>query len=113
MRKFSIVIPTYNRAQKLVRAINSVFELDYNKNNIELLVIDDGSTDETSKILMPFTQNPEFHYHRLEVNCGVGYARNFGIRKAKNEWVILLDSDNLLKPNALSVNDESSDSLHI
>lgn len=93
----SIIIPTYNRAWALKAAIDSVLAQDYPA--IELIVIDDGSTDGTADLLKQYKG-------RLTVisqaNGGVSAARNAGIRKCRGEFVALLDSDDEWRPGKIS-----------
>ena len=85
----SIIIPTFNRAYVLERAINSVMEQTYK--NFELIIIDDGSTDDT-KILLSKSKNHKMKIYYIE-NSGVSKARNFGIQKSKGDYISFLDSD--------------------
>lgn len=85
--KISVVIPTYNRYQVLKRALTSVFKQTYLP--AEVIVIDDGSTDNTSQVIQDFPQVKYFY----QDNCGVSSARNLGIQKADYEWIAFLDSD--------------------
>jgi glycosyltransferase involved in cell wall biosynthesis len=93
--KISCIIPTYNRYEYLKRAINSV----YNGNKIpnEIIIIDDGSTDNTSNITKDY-QNIIYHFIK---NKGVSTARNVGIKKAKYEWICFLDSDDVWEKDKL------------
>ena len=83
----SVVIPTYNRYEVLHRALKSVFFQSYKPK--EVIVIDDGSSDETSQIQNLF---PEIKYFYQE-NSGVSSARNLGIKNSVSEWIAFLDSD--------------------
>jgi len=83
----SVIIPTYNRYDVLKRAIKSVLAQSYQ--NFELIVIDDGSSDNTPKIQKEFPNIRYFH----QINKGVSSARNLGIEKASYDWVVFLDSD--------------------
>jgi glycosyltransferase involved in cell wall biosynthesis len=85
--EISVVIPTYNRYKVLQRALTSVFAQTHKPK--EVIIIDDGSTDETSQITKLF---PEAKYY-YQKNSGVSSARNSGIKKAKYEWIAFLDSD--------------------
>lgn len=96
---FCIICATYNRADKLPRAINSIFEQSVH--NWELIIVDDGSTDNTKEVVAPYLTDKRINFFSMVKNCGVGVARNFGIRQAKAEWIVLLDSDNALLPGAL------------
>jgi glycosyltransferase involved in cell wall biosynthesis len=96
----SIIIPTYNYAHLLPRALNSV--LSQLAEDVELLVVNDGSTDQTSLVLADYVAR----YPRIQVieqhNGGAGSARNNGIRQARGRYVLLLDADDELLPAALS-----------
>jgi glycosyltransferase involved in cell wall biosynthesis len=85
----SVIIPTFNRSQKLVRAVESVISQHYK--GLEILVIDDASTDTTYKDLLKFGKS--ITYIRLNKNTGVSGARNTGIHNATAPWIAFLDSD--------------------
>lgn len=89
--QFSIILPTYNRCYILWRAIQSVILQTYPF--WELIIVDDASTDETRKLVQQFT-DPRIHYFRLTKNKGPAAARNYGLTKAKNDYIAYLDSDN-------------------
>lgn len=93
--QISVVIPTYNRYEFLQRALESVFSQTYKAS--EIIVIDDGSTDNTSEIQKDF---PQIKYI-YQTNSGVSSARNLGILNAVNEWVAFLDSDDTWHENKL------------
>ena len=82
----SIVIPTFNRYHTLKRTLNSVFEQTYK--NFEVILVDDGSTDDTRKI-----ENEFDIIYIYQKNLGVSRARNEGIKSARGEWIAFLDSD--------------------
>lgn len=98
---FSVILPTYNRWEQLQSAVQSV-KAQSNK-SWELIVIDDGSTDQTQH-WQPTDFNVKI-YH-LNQNHGPGYARNFGIKRASNDWICFLDSDDLWLPNKLECCEE-------
>lgn len=82
--KISVIIPTYNRAKLINRSLSSVLNQTYN--NIEIIIIDDGSTDNTKKIINKIKDN-RIKYIKLKINKGPGYARNIGIKKSKGEFI--------------------------
>lgn len=97
----SVIIPAYNEEDTLEKTVESVVNLDYPKDKIEVLIIDDGSKDKTLDI----ARRLERKYSNLRVftkkNGGKGSALNFGIKKAKGELVISLDSDSFVASDAL------------
>jgi glycosyltransferase involved in cell wall biosynthesis len=97
---FSVVIPTYNRAKLVSRAIDSVLNQTYH--DLELIVIDDGSTDNTREALSVYNADPRFVYV-YQNNTKESGARNNGMRLSKGEWVCLLDSDDIFLENHLQV----------
>lgn len=95
---FSVVIPSYNRQDFIAKTIHSVLAQDYP--HFELIIVDDGSTDETeSKVLG--IEDDRIKYFKKE-NEERAAARNYGIKKAKGDFITFLDSDDLLYPNYLS-----------
>ena len=96
----SIICATYNRATLLPRAINSVLAQDFK--DWELIIIDDGSSDNTADVVADYTSDYRIKYLPLATNGGVGRARNYGIARALGEWTIVLDSDNAFTPDALN-----------
>lgn len=92
MKGISVVIPTYNREKQLTRALQSV--LRQRQACDEIIVVDDGSTDNTSALVSSFMQveSPEVIY-LYQSNKGPAAARNLGIRKSKYDRVAFLDSD--------------------
>jgi glycosyltransferase involved in cell wall biosynthesis len=92
----SAVIPTYNRAQTIARAIQSVLDQEHQVS--ELIIIDDGSEDGTRKIVEGFGDKVRYVY---QSNGGVSAARNLGVKEARSEWVAFLDSDDYWLPGHL------------
>lgn len=94
---FSVVIPLYNKELSIQNTIQSVLEQTYQE--FEIIVIDDGSTDNSAK------QVREIPDSRIKLvqqrNQGVSAARNRGIKESKFEWIALLDGDDLWEPNHL------------
>jgi glycosyltransferase involved in cell wall biosynthesis len=97
MSLFSVVIPTYNRAALLQKTIASVLAQNYS--DYEIIVADDGSTDETGQVLASF--GDKIRVCRQE-NKGQGAARNLGARNSTSEYLAFLDSDDLWFPWTLS-----------
>lgn len=86
---FSVIIPTYNRAHLISKAIQSVIDQQYN--NWELLIIDDGSNDNTKIVVSTFNDSRITYFH--QTNKGRSAARNLGIELAKGDYICFLDSD--------------------
>jgi len=94
----SVILPTYNRALLLPRAIKSVLNQTYK--NFELIIIDDNSTDNTKKIVDGF-KDKRIKYIRYKVNKGAAASRNTGIKLAKGEYIAFQDSDDEWLPEKL------------
>jgi glycosyltransferase involved in cell wall biosynthesis len=89
MHKVSVIIPTFNRPQKVVRAVTSV--LNQSLKDFEIIVVDDSSTDNTNMALSKYMAS--IRYIRHPVNRGVSAARNIGIKSSAAPWIAFLDSD--------------------
>ena len=98
MPKVSVIIPTYNRSKYVTKAIDSVLAQTYR--DFEIIVVDDGSTDNTKEVLKPYTDRIKYLYQE---NTGVSAARNAGIRAAGGQWIAFLDSDDEWLPEKLSI----------
>lgn len=97
----SVVIPTYNYAHLLPRALDSV--LRQMTDDVELIVVDDGSRDNTADVLADYVaKHPQLQVIH-QANAGAAAARNRGIRKACGRYALLLDADDELLPGALAV----------
>ncbi len=94
--RVSIIVPTYNRGYCIAEAIQSVREQTWT--DWELIVLDDGSTDETAAVLRRF---PDIRTIALPRNAGVSRARNRGIQEARGAYIGFLDSDDLWRPRKL------------
>jgi glycosyltransferase involved in cell wall biosynthesis len=97
---FSVVIPTYNRANMLQLALESVLAQSYD--NFEILVMDDGSTDNTAEVVASFT-DPRITYRWDKNFGGPARPRNKGIALAKGEWICFLDADDWWSEDKLQV----------
>lgn len=100
---FSVIIPAYNQAEFLGEAIESVLNQTYQK--FEVIVVDDGSTDNTSGIIKCYN-DPRLIYINHDQNRGLPASRNTGIRKSSGEIVFLLDADDLFHPEKLQKHKE-------
>ena len=100
MPKVSIIIPTYNRAHLIGRAIKSVLNQTYQ--DFEIIVVDDGSTDNMEEVVKKFQKkNKRIRYIRHKENKGEAAARNTGIKAAKGEYIAFQDSDDEWFPEKL------------
>ncbi len=98
----SVVIPTYNRAAYVSEALQSVLAQTYA--DYEVIVVDDGSTDQTRGIVEAFVaRDPKRVRYVYQANGGLSAARNTGCRLAQGRYVGLLDSDDLWKPQKLAI----------
>jgi glycosyltransferase involved in cell wall biosynthesis len=96
--KVSVIIRTYNRAYIVAEAIESALNQTYG--DYEVLVVDDGSTDNTSEVVQRFG-DPRLRYVRHERNQGVGAACNTGVAESRGELIAFLDSDDIWRPEKL------------
>ncbi len=95
----SVILPTYNRAGLVTRAIGSVLGQDFP--DLELIVVDDGSTDETAGVIAQI-EDRRLRYLRFEHNRGNYAARNEGLRCARGEFIAQIDSDDVWLPGKVS-----------
>ncbi len=92
---FSVIIPSYNRASLISKTIDSVLEQTYF--NFEIIIIDDGSTDDTKGVVRPYLADRRVNYYCI-INSERGAARNFGVAQSKGKYVTFLDSDDVFLP---------------
>ncbi len=97
--RIAVIIPAYNRAGVISRAIDSVLVQDFG--DFELIVVDDGSTDSTVAVARGY-DDPRMHVVELGRNCGSNAARNAGITGASAPLIAFLDSDDTYLPHKLS-----------
>lgn len=97
--KFSIVIPTYNRADFIDKTIESLLKQSFM--DFEIIVVDDGSTDNTQTVVEQIKDERVFYYKKD--NAERGAARNFGANKSKGDYINFFDSDDLAYENHLQV----------
>lgn len=95
---FSVIIPTFNRSAKVKKAIESVLSQTFS--DFEILVMDDGSTDDTENVIRSIN-DPRVFYQWADNFGGPARPRNRGINIAKGEWVCFLDADDWWSPNKL------------
>ncbi|MDZ4751604.1 MAG: glycosyltransferase family A protein [Flavobacteriales bacterium] len=97
----SVIITTFNYAQYVERAIRSAVEQSVPRDSFEIIVVDDASTDRTKEVLAEYHADARI-YH-LEKNVGLAAARNYGIHKAKGQFIIFLDADDYFHRDLLKV----------
>lgn len=101
MIKVSIIVPVYNMGNSLKSCIESLLQQTYK--NIEVIIIDDGSTDNTFQVCAEYKKaNKNIKSWHTE-NRGSGPARNYGINKATGDFVFFMDADDILDPDAISI----------
>ena len=105
MPRVSVIIPTFNRSERVVRAVSSVLNQSFK--DFEIIVVDDGSTDNTHEALSKYTS--AIHYIQQPDNMGVSAARNRGITSSIAPWIAFLDSDDYWLKEKLSVQIEFVD----
>ncbi|MDF0750461.1 glycosyltransferase [Marinobacter sp. 71-i] len=98
MATVSVVTPTYNRARFLPDAVSSVLAQTYA--DLELIIVDDGSEDDTVKVLEPFLADGRVRYFYQE-NQGQSHARNLALEQARGDFIAFLDSDDMWAPEKL------------
>ena len=98
---FSIIIPVYNAADYLSACIKSIIDQQYS--DFEVIMVDDGSTDNSSSICQNAVKCDNRFIYIYQDNGGVSCARNAGILRAKGDWILFMDADDMLMPNALEI----------
>lgn len=100
----SIIIPVYNSSETITKCLTSVIEQNDFELEKEIIIINDGSTDNSELLIKEFIANhPEIIIkYKYKENGGVSKARNLGIKLANGDWIAFLDSDDIWLPNKLS-----------
>lgn len=96
----SVIIPTYNREEVICRAVKSVLDQSGSNHKIEVIVVDDGSSDDTKKKVNGLSDS-RIRYIRLEQNKGASAARNRGVDESQGEYLAFQDSDDMWLPGKL------------
>lgn len=91
--KVAIIIPNYNKAKYLSECINSVLSQTYD--NIEIIIVDDHSSDQSNTLKKYTKKHQNIHYYILPKNHGVSYARNYGAKQTDADYLVFLDSDDV------------------
>jgi len=97
--KISIVIPSYNSVKTLSATLKSIFKQSFE--DFEIVIVDDGSTDNTAKVVQDWQEKEAIIKYVYQENKGLAGARNQGIRNASGEYILFLDADDVIKPNHL------------
>lgn len=95
----SIIVCAYNTEKYLEKCLNSIINQKYK--NFEVIIIDDGSTDSSKEIINRFLEDDNRFVYYYQENCGQAIARNNGISKAKGEYILFVDSDDIIGENYL------------
>jgi glycosyltransferase involved in cell wall biosynthesis len=96
----SIILPTFNRGKYILDAVESIQAMSFR--NWELIIIDDGSTDQTNIVISKCLIDERIHYSYNETNQGASFARNLGLQKSKGKYISYLDSDNTYTSSFMS-----------
>ena len=99
--RVSVIIPVYNVERHLEGCLDSLCDQTINKDDIEVLLIDDGSTDNSNQICRMYESMYPFFKLIEKENAGVSTARNIGIDKARGKYLLFLDSDDMLSKNTI------------
>ena len=102
MCKLSIIIPVYNTEKFIFKCLNSCLDQNFNGENYEIIIVDDGSTDNTISIIKSFKENYSNIVVIQKKNGGVSSARNKGVEIAKGEYILFVDSDDAIEENSLN-----------
>jgi len=96
----SLIIPAYNAKDYIARSIDSALASSFS--NLEIIIVNDGSTDDTQKIIDWYDKNYENVVSIQKENGGVADTRNVGIQAAKGEFIAFMDNDDLIRPDMIS-----------
>ena len=98
---FSVIMPNYNNAEFIKEAIESVLKQSYK--NWELIIVDDGSTDNSLRIIKPFLKNKKIKLIKNKINKGVAFAAKTAVENSSGEIIGTLDSDDVLAEKAVEM----------
>lgn len=116
--RVSVIVPAWNREITVGRAINSILNQQFSRDEVEIIAVDDASDDSTPRILSEFShRHPTIRIFRHESRRGAQAARNTGIQNSRAEWVTFLDSDDYYLPQSLASrlargNESGADVIH-
>lgn len=95
----SVVVPSYNHSKYIIECLNSVYRQTFV--NFECIIVDDGSNDDTRKVVLDFIKNKERFKYLYQDNSGVSKARNYGIFSSLGKFILPLDADDAISDNYL------------
>ena len=95
----SVIMPSYNTAEYIAESIKSVQTQSYD--NLELIIVDDCSTDNTDEVVSAFLSDKRIRYLKNSMNSGAAISRNYALCEAKGKWIAFLDSDDLWESEKL------------
>ena len=101
MIKISIIVPVYNVGNYISVTIESLLNQTYK--NFEIILVDDGSTDNSSSICKEYASKFDHIHYYFKNNGGLSDARNFGVSKANNDWIVFLDGDDFLESYSIEL----------
>ena len=101
--KYTLIVPVYNRPNEIDELLESLTHQDFQK-DYEILIVEDGSAETSEEVIQKYSDQLSITYFFKE-NSGPGDSRNFGMKKAKGNYFIILDSDVILPPSYLSAID--------
>ncbi len=100
MSIITVIVPTHNRAQLLQKALESV--IHQTEQNYELIIVDNGSQDNTFSSIEPFINQKQLNYYSFQENTNAATARNFGLSKSQGEFIQFLDDDDWLTEDSIA-----------
>ena len=103
MVRLSIIVPVYNVENYLSKCLDSLLEQDIPKNDYEIIIVNDGSTDNSLTIAESYVDKYSNIRIITQKNLGLGASRNTGIRKSKGKYLLFVDSDDYLQPDCLGI----------
>ena len=101
--KLSIIIPAYNCEKTIENCLSSILNRKVQGLDVEILIVDDGSLDGTSKIVQNISKNDSRIKYIYQENTGAGAARNLGLKNITGDYVWFIDGDDEVSPNAVNI----------
>lgn len=94
--KISVIIPTYNKSLHLPLLLESILKQDFDQHQIEVIIVDDGSTDDTALVAQKFADRFKYYHYVYQINRGIGAARNAGLMHANGDLISFVSDDYIL-----------------